>query len=316
MSRTTAKYSLQINGLSQAPGAVRWETLVELVEALKTTAERTARLVATGSGRRRGPIPAWLRALVDLEVTGLHNGSTVVELAAPTLGSAARDQFCSGLLWTEPPDLEDTALDLASRAISEILDPDAPGDLFDHAVLDAARDLAKALPDTGATWKLRAADPGRASLAIEGSTEQAINRRMTQIPAPQTRVVTGTLDEIGHRKGQFQLRVAPNSVLRGEVLRDQLHLEALRDLWGREATVTGVVHFKLNGTPRRIEARSITTPHEGDVVFRILPAQSESRRLLFPPVAYGAGTSGRSVPRFEEEWPGEETLEELLADLD
>lgn len=316
MNRTRAKYSFQIQGLTQSPGTVKWATLVALVDALRNTAMRATRLVATGSGRRRGAVPAWLRAAVDLEMTGLRGGSTVIELTLPTLGAAARDQFSSGLLWGEQPDLEDTAFDLATRAVSEVLDPGAPGDLFDHAVLDAAKDLASALPGTSATCRLERVDNMSTPLEIGSSTAQTITERISEIPMPRPRVVTGILDEIGHRKGQFQLRVASNSVLRGEILREYIDVEALRDLWGHEATVEGKVHYRLDGMPRKIEAQRITTPHEGDAVFRTLPTQPNGRRSLFGTKASAQGIATGSLPRFEEAWPGEETLEELLADLD
>ncbi len=252
-----------------------------------------------------------------MEVTGIREGSTVIELAAPTLGFAAPDRFGSRSLWTEPPDLDDTALDLASRAVREIVGTNASGDLFDDAVLDAAKRLATALPDEGARWKLSTRDSAqRPLLTISDTARETMERRLAEIPDPQTRVVSGRLDEIGHRRGEFRLEMDSGSVLRGKIVRDAVEVESLRGLWGHEATVTGTVHFKLNATPRRIEAHRIAAPHAGDVVFRSLPTGNGKggRSPLVP----GRLPLRRSnpLPRFEEEWPGAETLPELVADLD
>lgn len=315
MTRATADYRLRIEGLSQPPGTIPFRVLVTLLDALRQTAERATRLLATGSGRSAGPPPAWLRAVVDLELRGLGQGSTTVDLAAPTLGSVPGGPFSSGLLWGDQPDLGDTALDIASRAIAEARDPAATGERFDHAVLDAATTLASALPEEGVTWRLEAQDPRHASITIEPGTAEAIRERTKEIPGPKTQVITGHLDEIAHRRGQFRLHVPPNAVLRGNVNRNALDVESLRGLWGREATVTGVVHFKLDGTPRRIEAHRITASHDGDAVFRRLPLESGRRKLLLPRRSEAGRASGQ-LPSFDQEWPGEETLEELLADLD
>ena len=315
MTRATADYRLRIEGLSQPSGTIPLRVLVALLDALRQTAERATRLLATGSGRGAGAPPGWLRAAVDIELTGLRQGSTILDLAAPTLGSVPGGPFRSGLLWGDQPDLGDTALDIASRAIAEARDPAARGERFDHAVLDAATALVSALPGEGVTWRLEAEDPQHASFAVEPGIAETIRERTKEIPEPKTQVITGHLDEIAHRRGQFRLHVPPNAVLRGNVSRKALDVESLRGLWGREATVTGVVHFRLDGTPRRVEAHRITASHDGDAVFRRLPLESGHRELLLP-LGREARPVGGPLPSFDQQWPGEETLEDLLADLD
>jgi hypothetical protein len=48
--------------------------------------------------------------------------------------------------------------------------------------------------------------------------------------------------------------------LLGRLHTEFLSGESLRPLWGHPATVEGMVHFKLNGQPRFIEARKISPP--------------------------------------------------------
>lgn len=90
-----------------------------------------------------------------------------------------------------------------------------------------------------------------------------------------------------------------------------LDQETLRPLWGKQATVEGMVHFKTNGSPRLIYARRVHARVDGDHVFEKLPAQSrlfdpekEKRALAFDPKDL-AGL-----------WPGDESIEELLDLLD
>lgn len=92
-------------------------------------------------------------------------------------------------------------------------------------------------------------------------------------------------------------------------------METLRRFRGREVSVTGMVHFHADGTPRRIVARHLTPDTEADDTFEPLPRS----------VAPGAPVLS---PEFEKQarefdwdsikgaWPGDETIEELLDQLD
>ena len=106
-----------------------------------------------------------------------------------------------------------------------------------------------------------------------------------------------------------------------------LDVELLRPLWGKRATVQGVVHFKSNGLPRLIEARRISAHAEGDMIFETMPeaeagvgkptdAQSGRERRTAV-----SGAVGKAMRRVDPmilwgTWPGDESIEELLAQLD
>ena len=59
--------------------------------------------------------------------------------------------------------------------------------------------------------------------------------------------------------------------LQGRLGGGSLDVELLRPLWGKRATVQGIVHFKSNGKPRFLEARRISARAEGDKIFETMP---------------------------------------------
>ena len=77
----------------------------------------------------------------------------------------------------------------------------------------------------------------------------------------------------------------------------------------------GIVHFKANGQSRLIEARRISGRVEGDSVFEEVPSVARQELYdLFP-------HRDRRIQSFDPielagTWPGDEPLEDLLAQLD
>ena len=107
----------------------------------------------------------------------------------------------------------------------------------------------------------------------------------------------------------------------GESLQGRLHLssldvELLRPLWGNPATVQGIVHFKSNGQPRLIEAFRISARAAADAIFERMPTAET--------IGYEEAVTGRSFKVIRNvdpmvlwgAWPGDERIEELLAQLD
>ena len=138
---------------------------------------------------------------------------------------------------------------------------------------------------------------------------------MNDTPKPRSFIVSGKLDEIKHGNGRFRLVVGQRSALLGRVDPTSLDVEALRPLWGKHTTVEGIVHFKVNGQPRIIEARRISIHQRGDIVFEEMPTvDAEESRSLFP-------VQRKEVAAFDPiqlsgSWPGDEPIEQLLAQLD
>jgi hypothetical protein len=305
----THRYQLHLRGLQETEGQIKVVSLRRVLDALLKTAERATRLLATGEGSGRGPKPRWLDASVDFTVIGLNSGSTVLDIEAPRLGETAYEESAQQEFWCEQPNPEDTALDLAALAIEEAGTADTPGDRFDSAVLEAILMFKKA---AGIRYQLIPQGSARGGFALNEHVYARIDERLKSLPAPKACIVSGRLDEIGQGGGRFRLLLGQDSYLLGKLDSDSLDTAAL---WGKPTTVEGIVHFKANGQPRLIEARRMSGCAEGDNVFGEMPsaeqtgqqrlgmAQDGRVRSIDPMVLAGA-------------WPGDEPIDELLAQLD
>ena len=313
---TKQAYQLRLEGLREAEGHIRAATLIRALDALVKTAEKATRLAATGRSGGRGAKPRWLKAALDFTVTGLGSGSTTLDIEAPPLGAVPAAGIAQQDFWLQQPDIRDTALDLGARAAAEAQKTGASGDYFDGDVLRAILGLGKAAETPEARYELIPQDPARSGFVLRASACAQIRERLHLIPVPRAFVVSGRLDEIRHGMGRFRLLIDSDRSLPGRLDRAWLDVELLRPLWGKLATVQGMVHFKASGQPRFIEARRITAHAEGDALFETMPeadmagleaplrrAPVKTMRRVDPMVLWGA-------------WPGDESIEELLAELD
>ena len=299
------RYQLRISGLAEDEGRIKAATLQRVLDALLATAERTTRLLATGSGSAKGARPGWLGAAIDVTVTGLKSGSTVIEMEAPRLGETRFEAFAQPDARMKKSLLDDTALDLVARAINEVQTEDPAGDYFDGSVLEAILRFRKAARNNSSRYEMVSHGSGHEEFTLDDRVCAGIKARLLEIQAPRPFVVSGRLDNIEHGSGSFRLLVDQESRLLGRLNPESLSPETLRPLWGKQTTVEGMVHFKANGQPRLIEARRISGRLQGDEIFEEMPSAGAGKPTgTFDPVDL-AGT-----------WPGDEPLEDLLAQLD
>lgn len=308
-------YQLRISGLPERKGQIKAADLIRVLDALINLADRSTRLLATGESVGKGPKPKWLGATTDFTVTGLASGSTVLGIEAPRLRETAHEVFVQQEFWREQPDLDHTALELTTFAIEEVKDADSPGDRFDSELLEAVLKFKKITKSPEACCELipKGSAKGRFRLD-EGLYKQTVSR-IGEIPASKAWVVSGKLDEIRHSAGHFQLVLDQGARLLGKLCSTELDAEDLRPLWGRQATVEGMVHFKANGQARLIEARRLSGRADGDKVFRNMPIADNMAvgKLL---AVQGKPAHSIDLSKLKGAWPGDEPIEDLLAKLD
>ena len=134
--------------------------------------------------------------------------------------------------------------------------------------------------------------------------------------APKAFIVSGRLDEIRYGgSGRFRLWLTEGAHLPGRLHPDFLDVEALRSLWGKRITVEGMAHFKANGHPRFIRARRVSRFAEGDGYFEEMPSMEISEAQGLTQTQERQARSANFMELWGS-WPGDEPIDELLAQLD
>lgn len=308
-------YQLRVTGLSGGEGTIRVSQIQKALGALATTARRATSLLATGSGASKG-VPGWLADATDFTITGLKPGSTVIEVAALPLGAAVPERFAQQELWGAESQADVTALDLVARAVEEAKNPDSDGQWFDSAVLKAILDfpISGRTPTVNYTLTPIGVNGRHSSFSLERQAQWGIQRRLQAIPIPRAFIVSGRLDEIKYPSKGFRLTLPDESHILGRLV-PAVAVESLRPLWGRPATVEGMVHFKANGQPRLITARKVMAQVPEDAVFRELPVVDPLIAGDQDKVRLHA-TDSINLDRIVNRWPGDESIEELMEMID
>ena len=308
----SVKYTLKLEGLATPKGTISSSVLQTLLASFVEGSERALRLAIEGVSVKRGKTPSWLNQSVDFIVTGLKEGSTVLELESPTLGTVAPEQLKQEELWTKKPKPEETALSLFARALSSSLSSEDSDD-YDEGVLDSVvKPLSKVFSNPDVKITLQGKNGRHESFTLDQTKYQQITNREHQFPEPQMIVVSGKFDMIEHSEHKFTLLLGDGLILRGTVDEAHFEEETYRSLWGAKVTVKGKLHSHPSGKPRILEADYIRSMQQGEEVLEqlnIIP------RMLIQQVITSASSKRFNVNDIWGKWPGEETIQELLAAL-
>lgn len=314
----TRCYTLRIKGLGVRDGEIPDTALAKVVAAMRRMAERVTRLRATGISTAGGARPKWLSDTLAFTITGLSTGSTTIGYRAPCLVETAQDQFGRLSLWEERelPSLDSTALDLVGEAASSVIaeEDGEPNAYLDQAVVQAMLDFGRAAGSADVDYTLTPEEVGGRGFVWDREASVRAARQLEALPPARAFIVTGRLDRIEHDDGRFRLRLKDGSSLAGQLEAEMVDREVLRPLWGRDSTVTGLVHFRPDGRPRAMVAQHLMPRADEHEMFERAPRGQVAGPAKIPPeVAERARNFDWDA--LKGAWPGDETIEELLADL-
>ena len=307
------QYKLKIKGLTTPPGTISIRALKNLVDTVIESSERGLRLAVQGESVKRGPIPVWLARSLDFTVTGLKKGSTTLLLEAPPLGETAPEQIKQQDLWYSKPKAEDTALTLLSRSVNEAISGDLESNAYDKGVLDGLLSFESFFKTFGNKLEVQATGRPSESFSLGCSELERIRSLKAETPEPVAFVISGQFDMIQHSSRRFHLLLSNGQIIPGTIDPDILNVENMRDFWGKKVTIKGTVHFNPGRRVRLLEAQTIKLAEKGEEIFEKMPS---------PPSPIGLFDSdlqkmnvGPGLKEIWGKWPGEESIEELLATL-
>jgi hypothetical protein len=273
----------------------------------------SVRMAVEGTSATVGATPMWLRRASDVRVLGFseRHGNTLLKLAAPRLGEAAKELYAQNTLWETRPPEEDTAVNVFARVMLEVRKGDPESALYDRQLLRRFSHLRSLF--THAVLSVRLPSTSGESEPSALLDEQVVRNAMQlsdRTPQPAQVRLTGKLDMIRYSTRSFGLLTDEGIEIRG-VLDSQEQTDSLKSFLGQRILVLGKAVFRPSGSLLRIDASGIE-PGEGQpALFSKIPVARSVRPQLVR--SKGVETQKRGVAAFFGAWPGEETDEDFDA---
>jgi len=313
MNSRTNNYQFRVTGIEAKKGTINATDLKNTLDAIIVSCERTLRLLVSGDSVESGNKPAWLSKSIQFNVTGLSEGSTIIELDAPHLSLSIPDYLNQSDFWLSKPQPEDTAIDVFSDAIEELSSTDNAGsDRIDAGVLDGILRFQRIVSNDNVNIEISSKDRSRKLLLSKKQLTKAAELKRL-IPDPIAFTVSGHLNSIEHSHKKFKLDLSDGKYLIGVINQEFISLETLRKYWGEKVTMKGKVFFKPNLTPRLLEAELIKPLETGEEIFDRTPTPTDTLEL-FPEIT-ALESSSNDLSQLWGAWPGDESVSDLLLAL-
>jgi hypothetical protein len=231
----------------------------------------------------------------------------------PTLGETAGDQIQQLDFWGEVPQLDDTALTLLAKSVSEVKKKNVESDSYDPGVLESLAAFKSIFANGRNEVRLVSEKRPHDGFFLNTAAFEEIDNLRKSIPLPQAVLVSGFVNMIQHSQKSFELAFENGGTVRGRIDDQLIPIETMRRLWGKKVTVKGVLHYGASGKPRMLEAQSIETSKAGDEILESVHAVRESSEWLTG--LKPALEETQMVSSIWGKWPGDESIEELLGAL-
>ncbi|MBI4826654.1 MAG: hypothetical protein HY807_09590 [Nitrospirae bacterium] len=308
----TVKYEIRLKGLATPDGTISAKALLEFMGSLTDCAEKGLRLAVEGSSVKTGRTPAWLERAVDFTISGIKKGSTILSMDAPQLGEVIDDELRQQDFWITPPASEDTAITLFAKSLNDTTKENLESDYYDAGVLNSLLSFRRFMKTGVSSVEIVAKSRPSDRITLTSSALEKVERLKVKTPEPQAVIISGQLDAIQHSRRRFLLLLSDQTI-QGRIDDKHLTAENLREYWGKEVTIKGIVHFKPSGKIQLLEAHIIKHKERGEEIFEEMP-QAYTNAELFGDVLQRPG--GKDwLHKVWGQWPGDESIEEILQEL-
>ena len=302
------KHILKLKGLDTGSGKISFNLLKELGEQLSRLAASTLLSYMEGNSKiKRGKAPEWLSNATDFNLTGIRQGSTVLDIEAPVLKDHLGNFQLPVFQEFDPDKLEESsALDLSFFAYEQALKNNESSFLLDKNLLKELSKLNKILSSDKAEIVFESRN-NRFEITKNALSEIKILEEKT--PPSIKAKITGKLDVLQHSKSQLEI-VTANKKIRAK-LSETVQFDDVFELFGEDVSISGVANFNPAGKISSFEITAIKKAASGDHFFRNIP-QPIFKEFDLKRLSDKKEYRESDLNKLIGQWPGDESVDELL----
>lgn len=253
------KHRIILKGFDLENGKISFSKLHELQKKLTALAEGAVlNLIEGRSKPGRGQKPKWLRDVLDFQITGLNSGSTILEIEAPEISHVYKGKQFG--IFDEPEAeelLNESAFGLAGYVYDKAINQPESSEMLDKYLLQKITAFSKILDSDDSEINLISNGQSQVkSVSIKKSTLQQISVTEQKTRESVKTSITGTLDVMRHKKEQMEIVTTGDQRIRA-FPGNNLNIKNLKSFFGENVKITGLAHFKTDGSLKFIEILDI-----------------------------------------------------------
>jgi len=305
-------YEIRLNGSEQDNGKIDLIRLAMLSQSITDIARGALQIRMQGFSSDRGRKSERIVKSLKIKLSDLKPGSTILELEcdpfSETLQGLQGDAFRPEVLNQLP---HQTPMSLVIESFKEALDYKEDSSFLDKALLKKLKVFEKVF----------IADEEIVTIANRGSISDLILKKKDfekikiledSIPEAQEIILNGIVEELKYSKLRVTIKTKEGSV--SGVLSDELEPQNISKYWGKELTISGTAHYLPGGKMSFLFIEKLFEPSDSDKYF-----SKQSKKETVEQQIQRQQKQLKHNNRLKEivgEWPGDESIEEILNALD
>jgi hypothetical protein len=306
------KYEIRLAGADQDDGKIELDRLVQLAQSITNIARGALQFKLVGVSNEKGRRSEKISTALKIKLSDLKKGSTVLELECDSFKSTLQghpgDLFKSEILEQLP---DKTPMSLVIECFREAMNYNEDSTFLDKPLLKKLKDFKKVFVsnDELLTISNQGSIP---EITLRKSDFRKIGILEDSFPEPQETVINGVVEELKYSK--LRVGIATKQGLVNAVLSEELEPMDISKYWGKELTIAGRMHFLPSGKPSFIYIERIFNPDESDDYFSNPVNKLNIEQQIQKKIKSQKHTNLLGV--IVGQWPGDESIEDILKDLD
>lgn len=306
------KYEITLAGSDQDEGKIELDRLAQLAQSITKIARGALQVKLLGVSGEKGARSQKISKALSIKLTDLKPGSTILELECEpfreTLKGQQGDLFKAEILDQLP---QQTPIGLVVDAFKEAMDYNEESSFLDKTLVKHLREFKKNFVSDKESITI--SNQGSiAELTLTKSDFKKIGSLEESIPEPQEIVINGIVEELKFSKLRVGIKTKEGFV--NAVLSEELEPMDISKFWGQELTIAGRMHFLPSGKHSFIYIERLFNPSEYDSYFSRAGRKKSIEQQIQSKIMQRK--HGNLLSDFVGRWPGDESINQILKDLD
>jgi hypothetical protein len=308
------QYEIKLSGTSMDDGGIDLGRLELLAQYLQDIARGALQMRMFGTSVKRGRDTASITDALNIRLTGLSKGSTVLHLECQpfreTLKTAVQGNLFHQEILRRLPD--ETPVSLVMESFHDALNPESQGDLLDKPLLQDLQKFNKILINEAQSIEF-SNNGSLPDLQLYKASFKQLKTVEERTPEPQRVVISGFVEELKFSKAKVTFIPERGRPFTG-FLSEAIAAADMAKLWGQKATIKGIAHFKPNGQMAFVEIQTVQLAVPGDDIFSQTPLIETIEQQIQRQMQEGKGYKNplKELANALADEPWETTLEEDL----